>query len=95
MPRFPFTKQVNFVIASMILHNFIRINANIEEEFKPYDDDEDKLPSDDDEENATQDVFEYRHPNREMDKKCDSILTVCNFRLVRKYTPSSTSLSEE
>ena len=80
MPRFSFTKQVKIVIASMVLHNFIRVNADIDQEFKPYDDDEDKLPSDDEEENATQDVYEERHPNREMDKERDSIATLLMLR---------------
>ncbi|TXG70176.1 hypothetical protein EZV62_005111 [Acer yangbiense] len=55
-------------------------NADIDQEFKPYDDDEDKLPSDDEEENATQDVYEERHPNCEMDKERDSIATFLMLR---------------
>ncbi|KAK3221417.1 hypothetical protein Dsin_008442 [Dipteronia sinensis] len=51
-----------------------------DQEFKPYDDDKDKLPSDDEEENATQDVYEERHPNCEMDKECDSIVTLLMLR---------------
>ncbi|TXG47768.1 hypothetical protein EZV62_027062 [Acer yangbiense] len=80
MPRFPFTKQVKIVIASMVLHNFIRVNADIDQEFKPYDDNDDKLPSDDEEENATQDVYEKRRPNHEMDKERDSIATLLMLR---------------
>ena len=80
MPRFPFTKQVKIVIASMVIHNFIRVNADIDLKFKSYDDDEDKLPSNDKEQNATQDVYEERHPNREMDKECDSIATFLMLR---------------
>ncbi|KAK0588781.1 hypothetical protein LWI29_005387 [Acer saccharum] len=52
-----------------------------DQKFKPYNDDEDKLPSDDDEEeNVTQDVYEERHPNREMDKEHDSIATFLMLR---------------
>ena len=80
MPRFKFTKQVKIVIASMVLHNFIRVNADIDQEFKPYDDDDDKLPSDDEEENATQDVYKEQHLNREMDKERDSITTLLMLR---------------
>ncbi|TXG62119.1 hypothetical protein EZV62_013482 [Acer yangbiense] len=80
MPRFSFTKQVKIVIASMVLHNFIKVNADINQEFKPYDDDDDKLPSDDEKENATQDVYEEQHPNREMDKERDNIATLLMLR---------------
>ena len=76
MPIFPFTKQVKIVIASMVLHNFIRVNADIDQEFKPYDDDKNKLPSDDEEENSTQDVYDERNSNREMDKEHDNIATL-------------------
>ncbi|TXG73744.1 hypothetical protein EZV62_002323 [Acer yangbiense] len=50
------------------------------QEFKPYDDDDDKLPSDDEEENATQDVYEERRSNHEMDKERDSIATLLMLR---------------
>ena len=80
MFRFSLTKQVKIVIASMVLHNFIRVNADIDQEFKPYDDDDDKLPSDDEEENTTQDVYEERRPNHEMDKEHDSIATLLMLR---------------
>ncbi|KAK3225627.1 hypothetical protein Dsin_005489 [Dipteronia sinensis] len=60
----------------MILHNFIRVNVDIDQEFKPYDDDEDELPSDDEEDNATQGIYKERHPNREMDKERDIIATL-------------------
>ncbi|TXG53918.1 hypothetical protein EZV62_019174 [Acer yangbiense] len=53
-----------------------KVNTDINQEFKPYDDDDDKLPSDDEEENATQDVYEERRPNHEMDKERDSIATL-------------------
>ncbi|KAK3195851.1 hypothetical protein Dsin_027161 [Dipteronia sinensis] len=56
------------------------LGPNKDQEFKPYDDDEDKLPSDDEEENATQDVCEERHPNLEMDKERDSIATLLMLR---------------
>ena len=44
MHGFPFEKQVKIVIASMTLHNFIRINARTDMEFKPYDDNQGLLP---------------------------------------------------
>ncbi|KAK3225618.1 hypothetical protein Dsin_005480 [Dipteronia sinensis] len=43
MPNFPFSKQVKIVIASMALHNFIRIHSTKDQEFMPYDDDDDEL----------------------------------------------------
>ncbi|KAL6343952.1 hypothetical protein AAG906_027725 [Vitis piasezkii] len=43
MHSFPLEKQVKIVIASMALHNFIRINARMDMEFKPYDDDQGKM----------------------------------------------------
>ncbi|TXG64916.1 hypothetical protein EZV62_011910 [Acer yangbiense] len=64
----------------MVLHNFIRVNADIDQKFKPYDDDDDKLPSDDEEENATQDVYEERRPNHEMDKERDTEVLVLRWR---------------
>ena len=44
MHSFPLEKQVKTVIASVALHNFIRINARMNMKFKPYDDDEGLLP---------------------------------------------------
>ncbi|KAK0606226.1 hypothetical protein LWI29_035394 [Acer saccharum] len=56
------------------------VNADIDQEFKSYDDDDDKLPSDNEEENATQDVYEERHHNHKMDKERDSIATLLMLR---------------
>ena len=38
MHSFPLEKQVKIVIASVALHNFIRINARMDMKFQPYDD---------------------------------------------------------
>ena len=43
MHSFPFDKQVK-IVASMTLHNFIRVCSKIDFEFKPYDDEEILLP---------------------------------------------------
>ncbi|KAL0534842.1 hypothetical protein IC582_029139 [Cucumis melo] len=37
MHSFPFDKQVKIVVASMPLHNFIRVRSKTNYEFKPYD----------------------------------------------------------
>ncbi|KAL4030930.1 hypothetical protein IC575_009185 [Cucumis melo] len=47
MHSFPFDKQVKIVVASMALHNFIKVHSKTDFEFKPYDDDEMLLPSND------------------------------------------------
>ena len=44
MHSFPLEKQVKIIIASMALHNFIRINARMDIELKPYDDDQGLIP---------------------------------------------------
>ena len=45
MPSFPFSKQVKIVIASMILHNFIRKYADNDQEFQPFHNNEELLPT--------------------------------------------------
>ena len=44
MHSFSLEKQVQIIIVSMTLHNFIRINARTNMKFKPYDDDQRLLP---------------------------------------------------
>ncbi|XP_050121150.1 uncharacterized protein LOC126598830 [Malus sylvestris] len=46
MRNFPFEKQVQIVVASMALHNFIRNYSMTDQEFQPYDDDDELLPLD-------------------------------------------------
>ncbi|TXG67898.1 hypothetical protein EZV62_009173 [Acer yangbiense] len=70
-------KQVKVVIASMVLHNFIRLHAKNDVEFKPYDDDEELLPPNEEEGSEEQDSrygpnIGALH-NREMDKERDQI----------------------
>ncbi|KAK3221514.1 hypothetical protein Dsin_008539 [Dipteronia sinensis] len=77
MPKFPFNKQVKIVISSMVLHNFIRLNAKNDEESKPYDDDEEVLHPNEEEMSEEQDS--RYGPNigalqkREMDKERERI----------------------
>ena len=46
MLNFPYDKQVKIVVASVVLHNFIRDHEIKDAEFQPYDDDEELLPTD-------------------------------------------------
>ncbi|KAL0545145.1 hypothetical protein IC582_020291 [Cucumis melo] len=66
MHNFPFDKQLKIVVASMALHNFIRVHSKIDFEFKPYDDDEMLLPSID-EINYEEVNEEHRGSVREME----------------------------
>ena len=45
MSSFFFSKQVKIVIASMVLHNFIRKYADNDQEFQPFDNDDELLPT--------------------------------------------------
>ena len=47
MYSFLFDKQVKIVVASVALHNFIRIHSKTDFQLKPYDDKEMLLPSND------------------------------------------------
>lgn len=72
MHSFPLEKQVKAVIASVALHNFIRINARMNMEFKSYDDDQGLLPLNE-EENRMDSLVEEdgSHHTREMEEECD------------------------
>ncbi|KAL6315542.1 hypothetical protein AAG906_000844 [Vitis piasezkii] len=62
------------VIASMALHNFIRINARMDMEFKPYDDDQGLLPLNEEESRVDSLVEEDgSHHTREMEEHRDRI----------------------
>ncbi|KAK2662150.1 hypothetical protein Ddye_000724 [Dipteronia dyeriana] len=75
MPNFSFRKQVNVVIASMALHNFIRIHSIKDQEFMPYDDDDELFPEEG--ENEREILGEEQGTNssheREMDEERDRI----------------------
>ena len=43
MHNFSLEKQVQIVIASMVLHNFIRTHSTSDKEFEPYDNDNDLI----------------------------------------------------
>ncbi|RVW42723.1 hypothetical protein CK203_098617 [Vitis vinifera] len=74
MHSFPLEKQVKIVIASMALHNFIRINAKMDMEFKPYDDDQGLLPLNEEESRVDSLVEEdCSHHTREMEEQRDRI----------------------
>ena len=44
MHNFSLEKQVQIVIASMVLHNFIRIHSTSDKKFEQYDNDNDLIP---------------------------------------------------
>ena len=44
MHNFSLEKQVQIVIASMALHNFIWIHSTSDKEFEPYDNDNNLIP---------------------------------------------------
>ena len=74
MHGFPFEKQVKIVIASMTLHNFIRINARMDIELKPYDDDQGLIPLNEEESRVDSLVEEdASHHTREMEEQRDRI----------------------
>ena len=74
MHNFPLEKQVKIVIALMALHNFIRINARMDMEFKPYDDDQGLLPLNEEESRVDSLVEEDgSHHTREMEEQRDRI----------------------
>ncbi|WKA10933.1 hypothetical protein VitviT2T_028476 [Vitis vinifera] len=74
MHSFPLEKQVKIIIASMALHNFIRINARMDMEFKPYDDDQGLLPLNEEESRVDSLVEEDdSHHTREMEEQRDRI----------------------
>ncbi|KAL5734311.1 hypothetical protein ACOSP7_032172 [Xanthoceras sorbifolium] len=84
MPNFPLSKQVKIVIASMALHNFIGIHSNKDQEFKPYDDDDELLPEE--VENEREIVGEENITNplrrREMDDERDQIANLLMHRII-------------
>ncbi|KAL6345455.1 hypothetical protein AAG906_017174 [Vitis piasezkii] len=70
----PDFRRVKIVIASMALHNFIRINARMDMEFKPYDDDQGLLPLNEEESRVDSLVEEGgSHHTREMEEQRDRI----------------------
>nr|CAN73289.1 hypothetical protein VITISV_005893 [Vitis vinifera] len=74
MHSFPLEKQVKIVIASIALHNFIRINARMDMEFKHYDDDQGLLPLNEEESRVDSLVEEdASHHTREMEEQRDRI----------------------
>ncbi|KAL6324736.1 hypothetical protein AAG906_017076 [Vitis piasezkii] len=74
MHSFSLEKQVKIVIASMTLHNFIRINARMDMEFKPYDDDQGLLPLNEEESRMDSLVEDDgSHHAREMEEERDRI----------------------
>ncbi|KAK2656004.1 hypothetical protein Ddye_009056 [Dipteronia dyeriana] len=82
MPNFSFSKQVKIVIASMALHNFIKILSLKDQEFMPYDDDDELLPEEG--ENEREIVGEQQGTNssyeHEMDEKRDRIAVLLMHR---------------
>lgn len=73
MLSFPLEKQVKTVIASVALHNFIRINARMNMEFKRYDDDDQGLLPLNEEDSRMDSLVEEdgSHHTREMEEECD------------------------
>lgn len=73
MHSFPLEKQVKTVIASVALHNFIRINARMNMEFKRYDDDDQGLLPLNEEDSRMDSLVEEdgSHHTREMEEERD------------------------
>ncbi|CAL2240641.1 unnamed protein product [Prunus armeniaca] len=73
--NFPLEKQVQVVIASMALHNFIRIHSMMDVEFQPYDDDEELLPQTDDGRTSMEETIVQENVTRarEMDDERETI----------------------
>lgn len=73
MLSFPLEKQVKTVIASVALHNFIRINARMNMEFKRYDDDDQGLLPLNEEDSRMDSLVEEdgSHHTREMEEERD------------------------
>ena len=83
MPSFPFSKQVKIVIASMVLHNFIRKYANNDQEFQPFDNDDELLPTSESENQREENNEEQSTSSfnvREMDQERDQIARLLMFR---------------
>ncbi|KAK2633786.1 hypothetical protein Ddye_028578 [Dipteronia dyeriana] len=82
MPNFSFSKQVKIVIASMTLHNFIRIHSLKDQEFMPYDDDDELLPEEGENEReivgGEQGINSSHEP--EMDEERDRIVVLLMHR---------------
>ncbi|KAH7528856.1 hypothetical protein FEM48_Zijuj05G0122200 [Ziziphus jujuba var. spinosa] len=76
-------EQVKIVIASMALHNFIRIHANKDQEFSLFDNDEELLPTGE-EMNGDEEVVETNNYGvlyeQEMNEERDHIANFLMFR---------------
>ncbi|KAH9688209.1 DDE Tnp4 domain-containing protein [Citrus sinensis] len=83
MPSFPFSKQVKIVIASMVLHNFIRRYADNDQEFQPFDNDDELLPTSESENQREENNEEQSTSSfnvRDMDQEREQIATLLMFR---------------
>ncbi|XP_038973723.1 protein ALP1-like isoform X1 [Phoenix dactylifera] len=79
MPNFSYHKQVQIVVASMAIHNFIRNHAIKDLEFQPYDDNEDLLPSD---------CLEINEPQEELSAEQSQILGNREMDILRDHIAS-------
>ncbi|KAM1040629.1 hypothetical protein ACFX15_029381 [Malus domestica] len=74
MRNFPFEKQVQIVVASMALHNFIRKHSMTDQEFQPYDDDDELLPPGHEEDHRDEEIVDENFTHRrEMDVERERI----------------------
>ena len=74
MPSNPFSKQVKIVIASMVLHNFIRKYVDNDQEFQAFDNDDELLPTSESENQREENNEEQSTSSfnvREMDQERD------------------------
>ncbi|KAJ8764235.1 hypothetical protein K2173_005975 [Erythroxylum novogranatense] len=83
MPSFPFPKQIKIVIASMAIHNFIRLNAQKDEEFSPYDEDGELLPTNE-EINENEDVEENHFDEPQNNEMNDAREHIANLLVLRE-----------
>ena len=83
MPSFLFSKQLKIVITSMVLHNFIRKYANNDQEFQPFDNDDELLPTSKSENQSEENNEEQSTSSfnvRDMDQEREQIATLLMFR---------------
>lgn len=72
---FPLEKQIQLVVASMAIHNFIRLRSATDPEFQAYDDDDELLPQAHEGEIRREEVVEEQNSThqREIDDVRDNI----------------------
>ncbi|KAM1010980.1 hypothetical protein EV2_047412 [Malus domestica] len=77
MRNFSFEKQVQFVVASMALDNFIRNHSMTDQEFQPYDDDDELLSPGHEEDHRDEEIVDENFTHRqELDVERERIVNL-------------------